>query len=451
MLKYHIQTVELTSAQASISFNSIPQDYDDLIIMASLQNATGNEVFVRFNGDSGANYSWRRLQGSGTAAISDANTTYGAPYNSFFYFMYASTITSGGANIFGNGQLYIPNYSGNMVKSISSDAVNEINATNAYQAIVAGLWNNTSPITRISISGNGNYVAGSSISLYGVKRGSDGVVNSRPAYGGEITTSGGYTIHTFNTSGTFYTTRALQCEYLVIAGGAGGSTLAGGGGGAGGYRSSVAGESSGGGASAESTLTLPAYNSYAITVGSGGAGATTDGANGANGVSSTFTSITSIGGGQGVHLGANSTIGGSGGGAGYNSGSGGPGTTGQGFAGGSTSGGATAPNYPAAGGGGAGALGGNATTSNGGVGGVGVVSAITGTSIFRAGGGGGSFGTTGAAAGNGGGGVGGGIFSGVTPGNAVSNTGGGGGGGGAGTPKAGNGGSGVVIIRYLTP
>ena len=40
--------------------------------------------------------------------------------------------------------------------------------------------------------------------------------------GGTITTSGGYTIHTFNSSGTFTVFSPItNVEYLVIAGGAG--------------------------------------------------------------------------------------------------------------------------------------------------------------------------------------------------------------------------------------
>ncbi|MEI6490838.1 MAG: peptidoglycan-binding domain-containing protein [bacterium] len=68
------------------------------------------------------------------------------------------------------------------------------------------------------------------------------------ATGGTMTTSGGYTIHTFTSNKN-----------------------GGGGGGAGGYRSSVAGESSGGGSSAESVLTLGTGN-HEISVGDGGGG-----------------------------------------------------------------------------------------------------------------------------------------------------------------------------------
>ncbi len=78
-----------------------------------------------------------------------------------------------------------------------------------------------------------------------------------------------------------YSLGAYTVEYLVIAGGGSsgkgdGGLGACGGGGAGGYRNSTVGETTGGGGGAESILVLGAGN-YAITVGAGGAGATTVG------------------------------------------------------------------------------------------------------------------------------------------------------------------------------
>lgn len=171
-----IETKTLGSAASSISFTSIPSTYTDLVLFASLRNASGNEVFVRFNGDTGGNYLWRRLQGTGSGAFGDTQGSYGG-YNAFFYFTYASTQDgTDTANTFGNGQLYIPNYTLSAAKSLTSDAVNENNGATARQAIMSGLWNNTSAITSIAITGNGNYVIGSTVSLYGILKGSSGGV-----------------------------------------------------------------------------------------------------------------------------------------------------------------------------------------------------------------------------------------------------------------------------------
>ncbi len=163
------------------------------------------------------------------------------------------------------------------------------------------------------------------------------------AEGGTVTTSGGYKIHTFTSSGTFNVVSGTKSvEYLIVAGGGGGGSGTAGGGGAGGYRSSTAGELSGGGLSAELPLTV-STGAYVVTVGAGGsAGIAGGGAYPANGANSVFGPVASIGGGAGGDGGGSSPRpagqnGGSGGGGWNYQGvvkGAGSGTSGQGFSGG---------------------------------------------------------------------------------------------------------------------
>ena len=259
--------------------------------------------------------------------------------------------------------------------------------------------------------------------------------------GGNISTSGGYRIHTFNSSGTFVNTiPSLSTEYLIVAGGGGGGAQTGGGGGAGGMRTG--------------TSTLSAA-SYSITIGGGGTAAPAQSSppRAGSGSDSVFNSITSLGGGgggsyQGGSINAQSTgaNGGSGGGGAAMSSPGGSGTSGQGNNGGQ---GRTGGEYDGGGGGGAGQAG---TSGNSGShGGDGSASSITGSSVTYAGGGGGC-GQGSNPVGNGGSGGGGAGGNDSQPGVAgTANKGGGGGGsrdyGGVGG-GARNGGSGVVIVRY---
>jgi hypothetical protein len=242
--------------------------------------------------------------------------------------------------------------------------------------------------------------------------------------------------------------QTYSVDFLVIAGGGGGSLQSGSGGaGAGGYRNSYLTETSGGNSSSEASLSFSPGIVYTVTVGAGGAGATTTEAAGSTGVDSSIsgtgiTTITSSGGGRGGSSFATED-GGSGGGG--RSAAGGSGTANQGFGGGD--GAADA----GGGGGGAGAAGG-AGTSNAaaGNGGVGLASSITGSSVTRAGGGGGATyqGTPGTG-GTGGGGNGG-RQDPVTQGTSgTANTGGGGGGKYSSTPSN-AGGSGVIILRLAT-
>ena len=266
-----------------------------------------------------------------------------------------------------------------------------------------------------------------------------GEVGPFAATGGTVTTSGSYTIHTFTSSGTFQVTAGNKnVESLVIAGGGGGGRDDGGGGGAGGYRNSTSGEASGGNSSAETALAV-SVGSYTVTIGAGGAGATSG--NGFYGVDSVFSTITSIKGGYGAGTGTAGGAGGSAGGS-KNTTSIASGTSGQGSNGG---GGST----HGSGGGGAGEAG-NIPTRNGGDG---LSSSINGSAVFRGGGGGGGQRVANADGygGNGGGGRGA-YYGSDNAAAGTANTGGGGGGGdGGSSPYYGKaGGSGIVIIRYLT-
>lgn len=260
------------------------------------------------------------------------------------------------------------------------------------------------------------------------------------ARGGTITYSGGKTIHTFTSSGTFYCINGGRVEILVVAGGGGGGCHTGGGGGGGGivYRKDyyVSG-------------TIP------VIVGDGGRGSSNNSIPGSNGFNSVFSSLSATGGGGGGSRFTDAGSGGSGGGGSPKDlgNSNGSGTSGQGYAGGV---GGNAWNYLAGGGGGAGAIGSGGTGSGeNGNGGAGLVFSISGTYVFYGGGGGGGvYGTD--MPGTGGlGGGGAGSNSNSIAGNGTPNTGGGGGGGGliSGTYVSlpgGNGGSGIVIICYPT-
>jgi hypothetical protein len=164
-----IESKTLATAAASIEFTSIPQTYTDLVILISVRAALDeSDNVISFNGST-ANFSGRRLIGDGSSA-STGTVTRAWGFASFL---------SNTANTFGNGRIYIPNYAGATNKSFSSDSVNETNATSAYQTLFSNLWSNTAAITSLAISPNaGNYVAGSTISLYGVLKGSDGIVTT---------------------------------------------------------------------------------------------------------------------------------------------------------------------------------------------------------------------------------------------------------------------------------
>jgi hypothetical protein len=163
-----IETKTLGAAAASIEFTSIPQDGTDLVALLSQRNS-GDNVGVVLSFNTGGAYTRRRLLGDGSATSSDT------PTNDVL--QSASVFT---ANTFSNSSIYVPNYTGSTSKSYSVDTVTENNATTSYQALYAGLWDGTAAITTLKLTAGGgfNFVAGSTVSLYKVTKGSDGIVTT---------------------------------------------------------------------------------------------------------------------------------------------------------------------------------------------------------------------------------------------------------------------------------
>jgi hypothetical protein len=427
-----IATQTLGSAAASVTFSSIPQGYTDLVLVCSPVSTTGSNTYmwVRYNDDSGSNYSSTIMRGNGSAAGSVRLTN-----QTYQYICYSAEVPTVAGRTTVITQLQ--NYSNSTTYKTALTRNNDV--VQITEAI-ASLWRNTAPITSITIDmdASGSVIAaGSTFSIYGIQVGD----KAQKAQGGNIvTTDGTYMYHAFTSSGSFIPSEALTADVLVVAGGGGAGKVAAGGGGAGGYR----------------LLTSQSLikTTYPVTVGAGGAGATMG--SGFSGGNSIFSTITSAGGGGGGGIDTEPYAGGSGGGGSAKS-VGGPG---YGAAGNTpstspsqgNSGGGSAANrdYGSGGGGGgassAGTQGGIGNNDNAGNGGAGTApgstwasTTNTGVSGYYAGGGAG-----GAYFANGTGGAGGGGSNGQA---GTTNTGGGGGATGQqGDGKSG--GSGIVIIRY---
>ena len=148
---------------ASIDFTSIGATYTDLVVKLSARcSTTDTWVNLSLNGSS-SNFSSKRLTGNGSAAESGSQT------NNFASILNENSSYT--ANTFSNGEFYIPNYANTSNnKSVSSDSVNENNATTAVTALIATLWSSTAAINQITLTPNaGTFVQYSTAYLYGVK------------------------------------------------------------------------------------------------------------------------------------------------------------------------------------------------------------------------------------------------------------------------------------------
>jgi hypothetical protein len=156
-----ISTTTLSSAQTSVTLNSF-SGYTDLyliIYISGVSTATG--MGVRFNSDSGNNYSMTTLNGNGSSAYSNKQTTI-----DYIRFAYGATFRTTNTGI---SRINIMNYA-NSTTFKTLLARTDVPA-DGIDAVV-GLWRNTNAITSLTIlPTNGAYTisAGSTFTLYGIQ------------------------------------------------------------------------------------------------------------------------------------------------------------------------------------------------------------------------------------------------------------------------------------------
>jgi hypothetical protein len=170
-----IESKTLTSTQASIEFTSIPQTFDDLCLVVSGRSGrtdfefAGVTMSVNGNTSNQSQIYMRGMAGFGVNVSAAESTIVSIP-------AVAAT-----ANTFGSSSIYIPNYRVAQEKSFSVDDTLADNSTANFRWVVRILalrWNDTAAINSLSFSPTGSWVSGSMISLYGITKGSDGIVTT---------------------------------------------------------------------------------------------------------------------------------------------------------------------------------------------------------------------------------------------------------------------------------
>lgn len=148
----------LASAASTISFTSIPQNYNNLLVIFAGANNTGGtaNVTLNFNADTGANYNVAFLQNSGATAIGGTQTAQTAAL--------VGVISNGGSSVI---RLDIPAYAKTTLTKTFACANPAINAAIAQLVTpLAAGWNSTAAITSITLNCS-QFSAGSVAMLYG--------------------------------------------------------------------------------------------------------------------------------------------------------------------------------------------------------------------------------------------------------------------------------------------
>lgn len=151
-----IATYTASGSQSVITFSSVPQTYTDLIIVSSVIWTTDGYInAMRFNSDSGNNYSYTRITGDGSTAASSQLSNINYAFGGW-------TGVAPATNI-----IQIMNYSNSTTYKTSLVRTNVVG-----DRVVAyvNLWRNTAAITNITLTHetSQNYTAGSTFTLYGI-------------------------------------------------------------------------------------------------------------------------------------------------------------------------------------------------------------------------------------------------------------------------------------------
>lgn len=152
-----LANITLGSAQTTVTFSNISGSFRDLMLIVNGQTTSSlNNLVVRFNSDSGSNYSYVRMLGDGSSASSASN----------------GSLTYAAFGDVGN------------LDSVVTATVFDYSATDKHKtALVRGnnggsggvvsayatRWASTSAITTMTVTaGSGDLASGMSLALYGV-------------------------------------------------------------------------------------------------------------------------------------------------------------------------------------------------------------------------------------------------------------------------------------------
>ena len=150
-----LANITLSSSAASVTFGSIPSTYRDLVVVVAGSASGGDGIYVRFNSDTGSNYSFVRMFGTGTTngSTSGSSQTSGE---------FGEIWTAQNVNL-----LHIMDYSAtDKHKTFLGRTASPSNVIMAH----AGRWANTSTVDTVTIRTSvTNFSSGTSFALYGIE------------------------------------------------------------------------------------------------------------------------------------------------------------------------------------------------------------------------------------------------------------------------------------------
>lgn len=156
-----LANITLGSAQASVTFSNISQNYRDLVLVFSgTTSVAQGSIIYQINNDATARYVYNQMQGTGTAAGSQTGTYFGGAIAGWGFAVALGNLAQ--------SVTHFMDYSAiDKQKTILTRA--DVSTTFTEASVVR--WPDNAPINAIKIFNNGStglLAAGSTVSLYGV-------------------------------------------------------------------------------------------------------------------------------------------------------------------------------------------------------------------------------------------------------------------------------------------
>lgn len=158
-----IASTTLGSDTATVTLSGIVGTYTDLVVVATTRGSsdTESDIYIRFNSDSGTNYSYTRMYGQYTNSVGSDR---GSNQNYI-------VIGRQGGSVFAPNIYHIMNYANTTTFKTVVARSGHGTTGSALTLANVGLWRSTAAITSVSFVQGGaqSYKAGSTFTLYGIK------------------------------------------------------------------------------------------------------------------------------------------------------------------------------------------------------------------------------------------------------------------------------------------
>ena len=155
-----IASYTATGTPTTYTFSSIPATFTDLLLVMNIDSTGSNAggFYWRYNGDTGANYSWTYIGGNGSSAFSGRNSN--ATY------IDTAVGTAGSPNVH---QLHLLDYANTTTFKTS---LIRTSSTSTEVGGNVGLWRSTAAINSLTITKAASaFTNGSTFKLYGIQAG----------------------------------------------------------------------------------------------------------------------------------------------------------------------------------------------------------------------------------------------------------------------------------------